>query len=203
MTVTQDPQQAEIRHAHGNRRVVQHGRASTTSSIAQAVVLKHNELFFLCDPDGDVPLNDAHGLGLYYHDCRYLNGYELRLGDAPADVLATSAGAGVWATFELTNPDLQSEDGHLVEKERIAIKWERTLDDEACALHETIALTNHSVDAVHVPVTIRLRTVFDSLFEVRPIGEARQAAQATLERQHAGVSVRRRRQDPADTHCGL
>lgn len=167
MTVTQDPQQAEIRHAHGNRRVVQHGRASTTSSIAQAVVLKHNELFFLCDPDGDVPLNDAHGLGLYYHDCRYLNGYELRLGDAPADVLATSAGAGVWATFELTNPDLQSEDGHLVEKERIAIKWERTLDDEACALHETIALTNHSVDAVHVPVTIRLRTVFDSLFEVR------------------------------------
>lgn len=195
MAVTQDQQHAQLRHAHGNRRVVQHGRASTTSSIAQAVVLKHNELFFLCDPDGDVPLNESHGLGLYYHDCRYLNGYELRLGTMPADVLATSAGAGFWATFELTNPDLQSETGHVVEKERIAIRWERTLDDETCALHESIALTNFGVDAVQVPLTIRLRSAFDSLFEVRG---AQPTQRGTLHRPRWNGSTLEFRYDGAD-----
>src|SRR5689334_15096121 len=104
MAITERERQDTTRHQDGDRRVVQRGRASTTSSIAHAVVIKHDELFFLCDPNGDVPMNESHGLGLYYHDCRYLNGYELRLGNTPADRLAASAAAGFWATFELTNP---------------------------------------------------------------------------------------------------
>ena len=125
MATTQDQQSANARHQDGNRRVVQHGRASTTSSIAHAIVIKHDELFFLCEPNGDVPMDRSHGLGLYYHDCRYLDGYELRLGDMPADRLAGSAAAGFWATFELTNSDLKSPDGSLIEKERVGIRWER------------------------------------------------------------------------------
>jgi glycogen debranching enzyme len=158
---------ARTRHEHGNRRVVQHGRASTTSSIANAIVIKHDQLFFLCEPDGELPLDDSHGLGLYYHDCRYLNGYELRLGGVRTDRLASTAAAGFRATFELTNPDVNTDSGLLLEKERIAIHWERTLDANRCELHERIELTSYSVERVDVPVTIRLRSQFESLFEVR------------------------------------
>jgi glycogen debranching enzyme len=160
-----DHSTSDTRHEHGNRRVVQHGRASTTSSIARAIVVKHDELFFLCNPDGEVPLDDAHGLGLYYHDCRYLNGYELRLGGAPADRLASTAATGFWATFELTNPDLTTPSGHLLEKERVGIKWERTLAPNA--LKDSIAFTNFGAEAAELPVAIRFRSAFESLFEVR------------------------------------
>jgi glycogen debranching enzyme len=167
MATTPDEQHADTRHHDGTRRVVQHGRASTTSSIAHAIVVKNDELFFLCEPNGDVPMNRSHGLGLYYRDCRYVDGYELRLGGRPADRLAASAAAGFWATFELTNSDFPSADGQLVEKERIGVTWDRTLDADAHALHDTFAVTNFGLHPILVPLTIRLRSRFDSLFEVR------------------------------------
>ena len=176
MAASPSVQHTDSRHEQGNRRVVQHGRASTTSSIAQAVVMKHDELFFLCQPNGDVPMDQAHGLGLYYHDCRYLNGYELRLAGIPADRLSSDASGGFWCTFELTNPDLKSAGAPLVEKEQVGIKWDRTLDDKACALHDSIALTNFGVEPVEVPVTIALRSSFDSLFEVRGAEPARRGS---------------------------
>jgi glycogen debranching enzyme len=157
----------EARRRTGDRRVVQHGRASTTSSIADAIVIKDGELFFLCDRNGDVPFVESNGLGLYYHDCRYLDGYELRLDGVAADCLASVAGAGSSATFELTNRDAQTAGDHLLEKERIGIKWERTLDAGQCALHDSIAFSNFGVEAISLPVTIKLHSAFESLFAVR------------------------------------
>jgi glycogen debranching enzyme len=157
----------QVRDEEGNRRVVRHGRASTTSSIAHAVVIKHDELFFLCNRDGDVPLEGSSGLGLYYHDCRYLNGYELRLDGVAADCLAATAAAGSSATFELTNRDARTAGAKLLEKESLGIKWERTLDANECAMHDIIAFSNFGVQAIDLPVAIRLRTNFESLFAVR------------------------------------
>lgn len=37
--------------------------------------------------DGSVPLRGRHGFGLYYHDCRFLNGYELKLAGRQPHVL--------------------------------------------------------------------------------------------------------------------
>ena len=158
---------ARTRHEHGTRRVVRHGRASTTLSIAQAVVIKQDELFFLCDKTGDVPINASHGLGLYYHDCRYLNGYEFRIGGLPADQLAANASGGAWATFEMTNPDLKTPSGELLEKEQLGVKWERTLNSTARALTDAIAFTNFSIRTVEVPVAILFSARFESIFDVR------------------------------------
>jgi hypothetical protein len=36
-------------------------------SIAEAVVIKDENTFFLTEADGRVPLDDDHGFGLYYH----------------------------------------------------------------------------------------------------------------------------------------
>jgi hypothetical protein len=56
----------------GRRRILEGGRASVTASVADAVVLKQGELFFLCERNGDVPMDDAHG--------------RLRVGDATASL---------------------------------------------------------------------------------------------------------------------
>ncbi len=48
--------------------------ASITRSIADAVTLKEGDIFLLSERGGLIPLGGPHGLGLYYHDCRYLNG---------------------------------------------------------------------------------------------------------------------------------
>jgi glycogen debranching enzyme len=157
----------EIRHEAGHRRVVQHGRASTTSSIAHALVIKDDEIFFLCEANGDVPFEGSNGLGLYYHDCRFLNGYELRLDDMPADRLVSTSAAGSSATFELTNRDVKTAGDDLLEKESVGIKWERTLDAKECALHDSIAFTNFGGNAVDLPITIRLRSEFEPIFAVR------------------------------------
>src|SRR5690242_20677318 len=118
-------QAAPTEHKDGTRRVAQHGRASITSSIAHAVVIKHDELFFLCEPSGDIPMDISHGLGLYYHDCRYLNGYQFRIGGMRPDRLGVNAAPGFWMTFALANPDVTLPTGSLIEKERIGIIWDR------------------------------------------------------------------------------
>ena len=48
---------------------------SIKGNVAEALVIKNGNLFFLSEPDGTVPLGQGHGFGLYYHDCRFLNGY--------------------------------------------------------------------------------------------------------------------------------
>src|SRR5262249_39454858 len=73
------------------RRVLTHGAPSVTGSIADAVVVKNENIFFLTGPDGTVPLGGNHGFGLYYHDCRYLSGYDLKLAGAkPLCLVATA-----------------------------------------------------------------------------------------------------------------
>src|SRR5262249_59349826 len=90
-----------------------HGYFRLTSSIADAVVIKEGDLFFLTRPDGEVPLRRRHAFGLYYHDCRFLNGYALRLGDAVPRALVSTAVQGYCCTAELTNPQLDTERGTL------------------------------------------------------------------------------------------
>ena len=103
------------------QRIQTHGRSSMTSSIAEAIVIKAGDMFFLSERNGRVPLGGTHGYGLYYHDCRFLNGYELKLGHTNPDLLAASANPGFMAIVELTNPDLRMAHGQLIRKEQVGI----------------------------------------------------------------------------------
>ena len=47
-------------------------------NIAQAIVAKDEDLFFLTDSNGELPVQNSEGFGLYYHDCRFLDLLELR-----------------------------------------------------------------------------------------------------------------------------
>jgi hypothetical protein len=74
--------------------VLTHPTSSTTESIADAAVIKSDGLFFLCNGDGGVPLKGRHGLGLYYHDCRFLDGYEISVTPKPLHALSSTSESG-------------------------------------------------------------------------------------------------------------
>jgi hypothetical protein len=67
---------------------------ATSRSIARAVVIKDEELFLVTEMDGSVPFDGGHGFGLYYHDCRFLDGYELRLSGRRPESLVHTAEEG-------------------------------------------------------------------------------------------------------------
>src|SRR5690242_12418043 len=120
------------------QRVLTKRTPSIVRGIADAIVIKDEDLFLLTKPDGCVPLEGPHGHGLYFHDCRFLNGYELKLADTKPDVLAATALTGYASIFQLTNPDIYMADGILIEKEHIGIKLERTIDSGKQSLYDLI-----------------------------------------------------------------
>src|ERR1051325_7362786 len=149
------------------RRLQSDGRSSVTRSIAHAVVLKDRDLFFLCEEDGSVPLKGNHGLGLYYHDCRYLSGYEFKLGAAKATVLVCTGMSGFGATLELTNPDLRINNRDLIRKDEIGIKLERLLDNDQPALRDVFTFRNYGPEALEFPFHLVVGSSFEPLFAVR------------------------------------
>src|SRR5436309_10937250 len=84
--------------------------ASRVGSISDAVVIKDGEPFFICPPNGQVPIGDDHGFGLYHHDTRFLAGYAIRIAGVAPDELAATAVTADRMELELTMPrvDLES-----------------------------------------------------------------------------------------------
>ena len=149
-------------------RVLSQGTPSVTARIADATVIKDGNVFFLTRPDGTVPCEDGHGFGLYYHDCRYLDGYEIALGGEALDALGVDARRGFRAVLQLTNPDLRKTSGELVlAKEQLGVQWKRVVDGEGRALHELLRITNFSDAKIDLPLELRLRARFQDVFEVR------------------------------------
>ncbi len=136
-------------------------------SIAKAVVIKHGNLFFLAPPEGEVPMTRGHGFGLYYHDCRYLNGYELTVGGEHPEPLAARSWEGGRAVFQLTTPDFQTPDGRIIDRETVGLKWERVIDAEQCVLHEQLDIQYFGYEAIDFPITMRFRAGFEDVFEIR------------------------------------
>jgi glycogen debranching enzyme len=145
-----------------------HGPSSMVRSIASALVIKDADIFFLSTQEGDVPCGGGHGYGLYYHDCRYLSGYEMTVAGAKLNTLVANAATGYRAVIELTNPAIAHDDLH-VEKENIGVKWERLIDADSSALHDTITFHNFSLEEVNLPVRLELQSGFEDLYNVRSL----------------------------------
>ncbi len=135
--------------------------------IADAVVVKDDEVFFLCPPSGSIPLTEDHGYGLFYHDCRYLNGYELRLSGLSPTALASSAAIGFEATLQLTNPEFEVPDGRVIPNETLGIHWTRLADGHELALHDRITLRNFGFERAEFSISLVFRAEFEDIFQVR------------------------------------
>jgi glycogen debranching enzyme len=149
------------------QRVLTQGTSSITRGISDAVVVKNENAFFLSKPDGDVPLAGSHGFGLYYHDCRYLNGYELRLADAELNVLVSDAEQGFAAVFEMTNPELQIGEGEHIEKDSIGLRWDRVIDGNRHTLIDLLTLQNYGPKPIEFPIALAFQAEFEDVFAIR------------------------------------
>jgi glycogen debranching enzyme len=147
--------------------VLTQGAASVTQSIAEAVVIKNDNFYFVTTTTGDVPLSRNHGFGLYYNDCRYLNGYEFEIAGADANVLVADDTKGFAAVFELTNPEIKVEEGEHIGLDDVGIRWERVLDVESTTMFEVFTFRNYGHDEIVLPVRFKFRAEFEDVFAIR------------------------------------
>jgi glycogen debranching enzyme len=148
------------------QRILTHGTPSVTKGISDAIVIKAENVFFLSNDEGSVPLAPGHGLGLFYHDCRFLRGYELRLAGQEPTVLAQSADGGT-SVFQLANPDLRLGRDRLIPRETVDIRWTRVLHAGTPALHDTLAFRNLGLERITLPISFAFDAQFEDLFAVR------------------------------------
>ena len=134
--------------------------------ITDALVIKDGNVFFLSERDGNVPLTPGHGFGLYYNDCRFLNGYELTVGGHRAEVLVRNAERDFMATLGLFNPDLRF-DGRDFPKHSVEIRWERVASGEHCSLFDSITLQNLTSEAISFPLALTFSSAFEDIFTIR------------------------------------
>jgi len=166
--------------AEGRKRkhaVLSQRAASVAAGIADAIVTKDGPLYFLSRPDGDVPLADGHAFGLYFRDCRYLSGHELRLGGQPWRALAASAGEGFRSVLQFTNPPMAGTGTQAVAEETLSLKVVRTLDGDGQRLTETISIHNYAVDPVVLSVELTVRAGFEDIFAIRGLWPERPGQQ--------------------------
>lgn len=157
----------EKQNGGSNQQTLTQGIPSITRTIADAVVIKNENLFFLTKPDGIVPLEGTHGFGLYYHDCRYLNGYEMKMAGMELNALVSNAAAGFAAVFELANPEIEFENGEHITRDQISFKWERIIDSEQLTLHDLLTINNFGRQDVEFPLSFSFRCDFEDVFAVR------------------------------------
>src|SRR5512146_1971034 len=140
---------------------------SVTRSIADAICIKDGNIYFVAEADGSVPVEGSHGYGLYYHDCRYLNAYQLEIADGKPIALAAATGAIGTAMFELTNPHLEFGDGRQLPSGEIGIAWGRQIDPTGMCMADSITLKNYAQGRAQFPVTFTFGSDFEDVFAVR------------------------------------
>jgi glycogen debranching enzyme len=147
-------------------RVLSHGLPSVSRSITDAIVLKQGDLFLIAAADGQVPSARTHGLGLYYHDCRFLRTYELRLNDEPPICLGATVASGDRGAVQLTNPDIEASGG-AIPRDTLDVEWSRAIDASTNALVDQLRLRNWGHQPVELELALRFAADFEDVFAVR------------------------------------
>jgi glycogen debranching enzyme len=136
-------------------------------NVAKVVVTKAGDVFFLSRQNGEVPAGNQDGFGLYYHDCRYLDGYRIRFAGTPPNVLASDSNRGSIAEFELTNEQLQVPGGKTVPVQTFGVHLQRVIDANRLTVHDVITIDNYDVHAHLLPLLFEFESHFEDIFEIR------------------------------------
>ncbi|WP_085506076.1 amylo-alpha-1,6-glucosidase [Thalassobacillus devorans] len=128
-------------------------------------VLKDNEVFFLTDKNGDIPINHPYGLGLYKKDTRFLSEMSLKVnGEDP--ILLKSEADNIYDTeMMLTNPHIEKDGEVELWRESVEIKRHRFISNDV--LYETLSIRNYNPKAVNFTVELALDADFADMFIVR------------------------------------
>lgn len=143
-------------------------RHTKSLNIIGARVIRENNLTFVTLPNGDIPMTDNSGYGLYYHDCRYLGGYTLKVNGKFLTEILSSAQSGFEASIIMTNPDLVDNNGNFINKETLSIG--RDIEIPGCII-ETITVMNFNMTDVSLDLMLNFHADFEDIFTIRGIVE--------------------------------
>lgn len=144
-----------------------HANPAHVSDIADALVIKNDGLYFLCNPDGAVPGGEGHGVGLYYYDTRFLSTYVLRLEGQQPESLFSSGAAGFMGHLELSNPMLNRDPGKTIDRNQMGISWQRTLNAQRMALEDVLTFKNYSMVPMEFTFSLEFYADFKDIFLIR------------------------------------
>ncbi len=143
-------------------------RHTKSLNIIHVRVIKENDLTLLTLPNGDIPLADNFGYGLYYHDCRFLSGYSLTINGKSLTELLSGAESGFKSAVVLTNPDMEDNNGRFINKETLSIG--RDIAIPGCII-ETITIRNFNMVDVALDLTLNFESDFNDIFTIRGLME--------------------------------
>jgi len=138
------------------------------ANLADTIVIKDGNLFLVAMPDGRLPADAEHPLGLWFRDCRFLCVHEIRICEQLPRLLTATDAAGTQAVHELTNPDLRLANGHELPGESMRLRVERTADASGL-LRQRIAVRSYHRQPISLPLELRLSADFIPMLELRGI----------------------------------
>jgi glycogen debranching enzyme len=137
-------------------------------NLAETIVIKDGNVFMVTLRDGRLPAGVEHPLGLWFRDCRFLSTHELRIcGELPRVLTATDA-EGTVAVHELTNPDLELEDGGRLPAQSLRVRIERRAEAGG-ALRQTIGVRSYHRGPLRLPLELEIGADFLPMLELRGI----------------------------------
>jgi glycogen debranching enzyme len=151
------------------------------SNLNETLVIKEGNLFLVSLPDGGIPADEPHPLGLWFHDCRFLSAHELRICGVQPRLLMASDSLGTRAVHELTNPELDLEGQGVLPAQSLRLRLERTVDAVG-VLRERITARSYHRAPLRITIELRLGADFEALLAVRGIVPRRARAEVDASR---------------------
>ena len=140
--------------------------ATSSRTDDRTRVLKDDETFAVCDPHGDILPFGMGEQGLYHEGTRYLSRLELRLGKVrPLLLSSTVRENNDLFPVDLTNPDLELQDGMMLPRGLLHLFRSKLLWDGRCFEH--LRLSNHGLSPIRVTLLLRFEADYADIFEVR------------------------------------
>ncbi len=125
------------------------------------LTINQGSTFMVTDLHGEMKTESE--LGLFAGDTRFVSYYEISANGYPWLLLTSSAITYYAARIYLTNTNLATEDGPIVEGS-LALVVSRSVAE---GIHEDLDVTNHGLERVRFNLEIALRSDFADIFEVK------------------------------------
>jgi len=143
-----------------------------------SVVLKEDDLQFVTNSSGDIPVENSPGYGLYYQDTRFLNRFDLTINGQSPLFLSNAANKHYIATFQYINPAFLLADCRKVKQQSISIRRSRFVT--ARGVYERIGFFNCNQFDVTLDAVLGLDADFRDMFAVRGFKTQRVAGEITV-----------------------
>jgi len=140
-------------------------RCVQTFALEAVHVLKHNRLFLVLDPMGQIAPPGHCGLGLFFDDTRLLSHYELHLAGGPPSLLSAQVPQTFFAQIDWAISDRAFGGSTWDPKNAVHVRRELALEDER--LLERLTLTNYLPEPIDFWMRLDVANDFADIFEVR------------------------------------